>query len=130
MVELLADILQNSALREADIEAERSIILREKEAVEQHIDEVVFDHLHSAAFQVLSRLRSRLIPFKGTSLGLTILGEIENIKSIKREDLVSYIQTHYTAPRMVVVGSGAVKHEEARFSFLSLSNSASAGAVG
>jgi len=99
MVDLLADILQNSELREKDIEAERSIILREKESVEQNLDEVVFDHLHSAAFQ-------------GTSLGLTILGEIENIQSIKRDDLVNYVKTLYTGPRMVLVGSGAVKHDE------------------
>ena len=93
MVDLLSDILQRSELREKDIEAERSIILKEKESVESNLDEVVFDHLHSAAFQ-------------GTSLGLTILGEISNIQSIKRDDLVQYINTMYTAPRMVLVGSG------------------------
>jgi len=99
MVDLLSDIIQRSELRDRDIDAERSIILREKESVEQNLDEVVFDHLHSAAFQ-------------GTSLGLTILGEISNIQSIKRDDLVDYIKTHYTAPRMVLVGSGAVNHDE------------------
>jgi processing peptidase subunit beta len=32
--------------------------------------------------------------------------------SIKREDLASYIQTNYTADRMVLVGTGGVEHEE------------------
>jgi len=67
--------------------------------VEEVEEELLFDYLHAIAYQ-------------GHSLSLTILGEEENIKSIRRNDLVSYIKTHYTAPRMVVVGSGAVKHEE------------------
>jgi processing peptidase subunit beta len=44
-------------------------------------------------------------------LGLTILGQPENINAIKQLDLISYINSHYTAPRMVLVGAGAVKHE-------------------
>jgi len=99
MVDLLSDILQRSELRDSDIDAERGIIEREKESVEHNLDEVVFDHLHSAAYQ-------------GTSHGLTILGELNNISRIKRDDLVDYIKTMYTGPRMVLVGSGAVKHDE------------------
>lgn len=36
----------------------------------------------------------------------------ENIKSLQREDLESYIKTHYTAPRLVVAGAGAITHDE------------------
>jgi len=59
----------------------------------------VFDHLHSVAFQ-------------GQPLGRTILGPKENILSIKRDDLASYIKTNYTADRMVLVGAGGVDHDE------------------
>ena len=99
MVDLLGDILQNSSLKENDIEAERNIILREKESVEENLEEVVFDHLHSAAYQ-------------GTSHALTILGETENIQSIQKQDLENYIQQNYTGPRMTLVGTGAVNHDE------------------
>ena len=44
--------------------------------------EVVFDYLHSTAYQ-------------GTPLGLTILGPSENIRKINKEDLVKYIKLHY-----------------------------------
>ena len=27
-------------------------------------------------------------------------------------DLVNFVQTHYTAPRMIVVGAGAVSHQQ------------------
>jgi mitochondrial-processing peptidase subunit beta len=45
-------------------------------------------------------------------LGRTILGPKKNILSLKRDDLVSYIQTNYTADRMVLVGTGGVDHQE------------------
>lgn len=98
-VEILADILQNSKFGEAEIERERGVILREMQEVETNLQEVVFDHLHSVAYQ-------------GTSLGLTILGPTENIKSIQRQDLIDYISLHYKAPRIVLAGAGGVKHDE------------------
>jgi hypothetical protein len=49
---------------------------------------VVFDHLHATAFQF-------------SPLGRTILGPEENIRSITRQHLVDYLQTHYRGPRMV-----------------------------
>jgi processing peptidase subunit beta len=97
-VDILSDILQNSLLDPKLIEEERHTILREKEEVEKITEEVVFDHLHATAYQ-------------GTSLGLTILGSDENIKSIQRNDLLDYIKTHYTSDRMVLVGVGGVDHD-------------------
>ena len=75
------------------------MILREQEEVDKQHEEVVFDHLHATAFQ-------------GQPLGRTILGPKENIASIQREDLVSYIKQNYTADRMVLVGSGGVPHQQ------------------
>ena len=36
----------------------------------------------------------------------------ENIRSLTRDDLLNYIKTQYTAPRMVIAGAGAVDHAE------------------
>jgi len=68
-LEILADIIQNSKLGEGEIERERGVILREMQEVETNLQEVVFDHLHSVAYQ-------------GTPLGRTILGPTENIKYV------------------------------------------------
>jgi processing peptidase subunit beta len=97
-VDILADILLNSKLAEDAIERERGVILREAEEVDKMKDEVVFDHLHASAFQ-------------GSGLGYTILGPNENIESLSRQDLVNYIQEHYTPERMVLAAAGAVDHE-------------------
>ena len=96
-VEIIADILQGSKLEEGAIERERDVILREQEEVDKQLEEVVFDHLHAIAFQ-------------GQALGRTILGPKENILSISRNDLSSYIKTNYKADRMVLVGTGGVDH--------------------
>ncbi|KAF4376031.1 hypothetical protein G4B88_029395 [Cannabis sativa] len=98
-LDILSDILQNSKFEEHRISRERDVILREMEEVEGQTEEVIFDHLHATAFQY-------------TPLGRTILGPAQNIKTITKEHLQNYIKTHYTAPRMVIVASGAVKHED------------------
>merc|ERR1711972_531540 len=98
-VEILSDILQNSKFGQQEIERERGVILREMQEVEMNLQEVVFDHLHSVAYQ-------------GTPLGRTILGPAKNIKSINRNDLTHYINTHYKGPRMVLAGAGGVGHAD------------------
>lgn len=98
-VEILSDILLKSKLEESAIERERDVILREMAEVNKQQEELVLDHLHATAFQ-------------GTGLGRTILGPEENIRSLTRSDLTDYISTHYTAPRMVIAGAGAIDHEE------------------
>lgn len=98
-VDIIADITQNPKLGEQEIERERGVILREMEEVEGNLQEVVFDHLHSVAYQ-------------GTPLGLTILGPTQNIKTITRQDLKDYIDTHYKGHRIVLAAAGGVNHDE------------------
>lgn len=62
-------------------------------------EEVVFDHLHATAFQF-------------SPLGRTILGSAENVRTLTRGDLMDYIATHYSAPRMVLSAGGAVDHAQ------------------
>eukprot|EP00126_Sphaerothecum_destruens_P003708 Sdes_comp17484_c0_seq1m6720 len=98
-VDILADILQNSSFQQEQIDRERDVILRELKEINNSVDEVVFDNLHEIAFQ-------------GTSLGRTILGPEKNIKTISRDDLVSYISKYYTPNRIVLAAAGGVNHEE------------------
>ena len=98
-VEILSDILQNSQLNEDAIEKERGVILREMEEVNKQYEEVILDHLHETAFQ-------------GSGLGRTILGPDANIRNLSKQDLLSYINTHYTADRFVIAGAGAVDHKQ------------------
>ncbi|CAE7906227.1 mppB [Symbiodinium sp. KB8] len=98
-VELLADILQNSEYDSDAVNRERGVILREMEEVSKQQEEVIFDRLHETAYQ-------------GTGLGRTILGPVQNIQSITRDDLTSFVKNNYTGPRVVIAGAGAVEHQQ------------------
>eukprot|EP00750_Incisomonas_marina_P015756 INCI18605.1.p1 GENE.INCI18605.1~~INCI18605.1.p1 ORF type:complete len:489 (-),score=91.44 INCI18605.1:160-1569(-) len=98
-VEILGDMLLNRKLDEAAIEKERGVILRELAEVQSVTEEVIFDTLHETAFA-------------GSGLGRTILGPEENIRSISKAQLQDYVDTHYTGPRMVVAGAGAIDHAQ------------------
>jgi processing peptidase subunit beta len=97
-MDILADILQNAEYTDAYINQERNVILREMQEVEGNLSEVIFDRLHETAY-------------RGHSLGRTILGPVENIQGITRQNIKDYITTHYVAPRMVIAGAG-VDHTE------------------
>lgn len=45
----------------------------------------------------------------GHPLGRDIVGTVESVSTTSREDLVSYIQTHYSSPRLVVGISGGIE---------------------
>ncbi|KAJ3222248.1 mitochondrial processing peptidase beta subunit [Clydaea vesicula] len=98
-VDILSDILLSSNFSKDAIERERDVIIRESQEVDKNKEEVVFDHLHAIAFQ-------------GTGLGMTILGPIENIKSIQQEDLLEYVKENYTSDRMVLAAAGGVDHDQ------------------
>mmetsp|Transcript_3752 Transcript_3752/g.11890 ORF Transcript_3752/g.11890 Transcript_3752/m.11890 type:complete len:481 (-) Transcript_3752:76-1518(-) len=98
-VDILADILQHSTLDQAHLDFERGVILREMEEVEKTVEEVIFDRLHLTAFH-------------NSPLGYTILGPVENIQSITKEQLREYIQRNYRADRMVIAAAGPVDHRE------------------
>ena len=99
IVELLSDIIQNSEFAEATIERERHNILRQMVEMDNDLEQVTLDHLHSTAYQ-------------GTPLGRTILGPTDNIKAIQKTDLLKYVGTHYKAPRMVLAAAGGINHDQ------------------
>lgn len=98
-VATIADMLQNPKLDKGDIERERDVIIQESHEVEQNLEEVMFDQLHLTAYE-------------GNPLSYTILGPEENIKSINRAQIRDYLDKHYIGPRMVLVGSGGVTHDQ------------------
>ncbi|GAA6088751.1 cytochrome b-c1 complex subunit 1, mitochondrial [Tachysurus ichikawai] len=98
-VELLSEVVQSASLSEAEIEQQRGVVLRELEEVEASLQDVCLDLLHATAFQ-------------GTPLSQSILGPSQNARTLTRQDLVEYINSHYKAPRMVLAAAGGVNHEE------------------
>lgn len=98
-VDILADILLNSTFDETELERERGVILQELSASLDTPDDVIFDIYKDAAFG-------------DTSLGRTILGPEENIKSFSRQELIDYFENQYTSQNMVFSVAGNVKAQD------------------
>lgn len=98
-VDLISDMVQNPILDPTAMDLERGVILDEMDSVNNIMDEYIYDHLHSVAYQ-------------GTGLGLTILGPESNIRSLTPDHLRDYIKTHYKGPHMCLVGAGGISHND------------------
>lgn len=97
-VDILADILQESEFDPDELEREQHVILQEIGAAHDTPDDVVFDHFTETAF-------------RHQTLGRSILGTPDTVKSFTSRQLHDYIGRQYGAERMVVVAAGAVEHD-------------------
>lgn len=98
-LDVLAEILQDPALRVEDVDAERQVILEE---VLMHLDEpadVAYEH----ALESL---------FPGHGLGREILGDQDVIKTVSVPGIRSFFDRHYRPGNIVVSAAGAVEHDE------------------
>lgn len=98
-VEILADVVQNNSLEDAQVEKARQVLVQEMQEIENNLQDVTFDYLHATGYQ-------------GTPLSKSVLGTSENAKRLTRADLLEYINLHYKAPRMVLAAAGGIHHKE------------------
>ncbi len=98
--ELIADILQNSAFADEEIEKEREVILQEIAGTLDSPDDLVFDLIQDAAFP-------------DQAAGRTILGTRETVKAITADALRRFRGEHYRPENMVISAAGAVTHDVA-----------------
>ncbi len=97
-LELIADILQNSAFALGELEKEREVILQEIAGTLDSPDDIVFDLIQDAAYPA-------------QAAGRTILGTPASVKAISADDLKGFLATHYGPGNMVLAAAGAVHHD-------------------
>lgn len=98
-VEILADVVKNPKLDDGAIDTERATVLKYAADSAKTHKQIVLDHLHAVAFQ-------------GQGLGRTVSGPAANIEAITKTELTNYVKKNYKADRIVLVGAGAVDHDE------------------
>jgi predicted Zn-dependent peptidase len=94
-IDVLFDIVTDSKLTADDIERERMVILEELKMYQ----DLPQDYVHSLFEEVM---------WPGHPLGRDIGGTLESVAKITREDLVNYLESHYSLPRLVVSLSGGI----------------------
>lgn len=98
-VELLGDVLSAPALRQADIDAEREVILEELWAAMDTPEDLV----HMLAADGM---------FPAHPLGREVLGDADTVRAMRRDDIASFFEQHYRPANLVVAAAGRIEHDE------------------
>jgi predicted Zn-dependent peptidase len=97
-IDVLADILADPSFDPDELMREQNVIIQEIGATQDTPDDLVFDYLQETAFP-------------DQSVGRSILGTPETVRSFDRRRLRAYLSRNYRAPDMVMVAAGAVEHQ-------------------
>ena len=94
-IEIVFDMLFNSQFKDKDFNTERGVIIEEINMYEDTPDELIHD-VFAQKF------------WEGHPLGIPILGTMETIKKMERDQLYKYYQDHYLPSNMVFAVAGNV----------------------
>jgi predicted Zn-dependent peptidase len=98
-VTLLGDLVTDALNTAADLESERTVVLEE---IAMRDDEPS-DAVHDLFAETL---------FGGTALGRSVLGTVESIEALTRDDVDGWYRRRYAAPSIVVTAAGRVDHQQ------------------
>jgi len=98
-LDILSDMFFNSTFSENEIEKEKGVVLEEIGMYEDSPEDLVHDIFNQSVWSK-------------NPLGMPILGTEKTLKSIKREDIIDYIDRNYTPENVVisVVGNFDKEH--------------------
>lgn len=96
---ILADIMENPALAERDVDGERTVILDE---ILMHSDEPA-DFVAEQAMRAL---------YPNHALGRDTLGTPNSVRAIDAHDIRQFFETHYRPANVVVSVAGDCNHED------------------
>jgi predicted Zn-dependent peptidase len=97
-IDVLSDMVTSSLIEPKDVDAERGVILEE---IAMNDDDPT-DTVHEAFAAQL---------FGDSPLGRPILGTVNSINAITREQIAEHYTARYTPPNLVVAAAGNVEHE-------------------
>jgi predicted Zn-dependent peptidase len=97
-IDVLSDMVTSSLIEPKDVDAERGVILEE---IAMNDDDPS-DTVHEAFVAKL---------FGDTPLGRPILGTVDSINAITREQIAEHYHARYTPPDLVVAAAGNLDHE-------------------
>jgi predicted Zn-dependent peptidase len=98
-IDVLSDMVTGSLLEPSEVDAERSVILEEIAMT----DDDPSDTAHEAFGWQL---------FGDTPLGRPILGTVDSINTITRDQIAEHYAAKYTPPNLVVAAAGRLDHDE------------------
>jgi predicted Zn-dependent peptidase len=98
-ITLLTDLVTEACNTADDLESERTVVLEE---IAMRDDEPS-DAVHDLFAETL---------YGGTALGRSVLGSVESIENLSRDDVDGWYRGRYRLPSIVVTAAGRVEHEQ------------------
>jgi len=97
-LDILSDMVNNPLLNPADIEKEKTVVLEElkmyRDLPQSYVNELLDELL-----------------WPNQPLGLPIIGTVETVNRISRQDLRFFQSRHYTPSNIVISAAGRINHE-------------------
>ena len=97
-LDILSDILTDSAFDPVEVEREKEVVLQELGAVEDVPDDYVFELFNERAFP-------------DQAIGRPILGTAKGVRRFDRDAVMGFLARRYRADLTIVAAAGAVDHE-------------------
>ena len=97
-IDVLSDMVTSSLIEPKDVDAERNVVLEE---IAMNEDDPA-DSVHEA-------FTTRL--FGDTPLGRPVLGTVDSINAITRDQICEHYRARYTPPHLVVAAAGNLDHD-------------------
>jgi|SRR5450756_49658 len=97
-IDVLSDMVTDSLIEPKDVDAERNVVLEE---IAMNEDDPT-DTVHEAFTTKL---------FGDTPLGRPVLGTVDSINAITRDQIFEHYRARYTPPHLVVAAAGNLDHD-------------------
>ncbi|GIV61301.1 MAG: peptidase M16 [Rhodothermaceae bacterium] len=97
-VDTVCDLVLHPTFPERELEKEKDVVIEEMRMYEDTPEDLVFDRFETALYG-------------DHPMGRPVIGFPETVASFTREQLVDYLNRHYTTDRMVVAVAGNVDHD-------------------
>lgn len=99
VVDILTDLFLHSTFPADELERERGVVLQEIKMHEDTPDEHIHDRLHQSFWQ-------------GHPLGHPILGNLDTISTISRDDILKFREKWYRPSEILIAAAGGVEHQQ------------------
>jgi predicted Zn-dependent peptidase len=98
-LDIIGDILQNSAMDPIELEREQGVVIQEIGQSLDTPDDVVFDYFQTTAFP-------------DQPLGRPVLGTEELVRALNRDNILTYMRGQYSASSMILAAAGKIEHDQ------------------
>src|SRR6185312_5855350 len=96
--DVLGDMLRHSVFDQTEVEKERGVIVEEIRGIDDTPDDLIHDVIDELVWD-------------GQSVGRSVIGSEETVRSINRQQMIDYLQAQYRPDRIVIAAAGDVDHE-------------------